>query len=86
MQRFFRYDAQRIKIHVLPFVSLIEGIPNDDIAFLRQHYDVTLPYFIVSNQFYKHKNHIVVYEAMRLLKQEYPDFSDSFYRKRRGLS
>jgi len=57
---------------------LIEGVPNDDIEFLCKEYDITRPYFIVSNQFYKHKNHLVVYEAMHLLKAEYPDFQVVF--------
>lgn len=78
LRRFFRYDANRIQVHVLPFVSLIDGIPNDDIAFLRSQYDLTKPFFIVSNQFYKHKNHIVVYEAIRMLREQYPDFQVVF--------
>ena len=41
---------------------------------LLEKYNITQPYFIVSNQFYKHKNHIVVYEAIKSLRDEWKDF------------
>jgi glycosyltransferase involved in cell wall biosynthesis len=74
LQQFFKYNPEKIKIHLLQFVSLIDGIPTNDIDFLRKKYGITQPYFIVSNQFYKHKNHLVVYEAIRQLRSDYEYF------------
>jgi len=36
---------------------------------LKEHFNIRQPYFIVSNQFWKHKNHMVVIEAAKLLKE-----------------
>ncbi|GEO09908.1 hypothetical protein SAE01_24040 [Segetibacter aerophilus] len=33
-------------------------------------YDVNEPYFFLANQFYKHKNHILVFEAVKLLREK----------------
>lgn len=74
LQQFFKYNPEKIKIHLLQFVSLIDGIPSVDIGFLREKYGITQPYFIVSNQFYKHKNHLVVYEAVQRLRGDYEHF------------
>jgi glycosyltransferase involved in cell wall biosynthesis len=74
LQRFFKYNPDKIRIHILQFVSLIDGIPNNNKDFLLEKYNITQPYFIVSNQFYKHKNHIVVYEAIKSLRDEWKDF------------
>lgn len=74
LQQFFKYNPEKIRIHLLQFVSLIDGIPNIDIDFLRKKYGITQPYFIVSNQFYKHKNHLVVYEAIQSLRNDYEYF------------
>ncbi len=74
LRRFFKYNPNKIRIHILQFVSLIDDIPNIDIGFLREKYEITQPYFIVSNQFYKHKNHLVVYEALNRLRSQYEGF------------
>ena len=78
LRRFFKFNPAKIRIHVLPFVSLIDGIANDDIGFLRNNYKITKPYFIVSNQFYKHKNHILVYQAIHTLRSRIEDFQVIF--------
>lgn len=61
-------DNENIK-KVLNFVSIIGDdyklIPIDD---LKVKYNITEPYFMVPNQFWKHKNHEVVLEAARILK------------------
>ena len=68
---------QHLRLHVLRFVSQIDSF-NDDIKSLRKKYQINKPYFIVSNQFFKHKNHLVVFKAISLLKNEYPDFEVLF--------
>lgn len=56
---------------VLQFVSILadafKGIP---INFLLTKYNINKPYFIVCNQFWRHKNHEVVLKAMKLLKEK----------------
>ncbi len=68
---------QRLRLHVLRFVSQIDSF-NDDIVSLRKKYQINKPYFIISNQFFKHKNHLVVFKAISLLKGEYTDFEVLF--------
>lgn len=55
---------------VLQFVSGFAGgaTPVIDEAVLRERYDITGPYFHLPNQFWVHKNHRVVIDALALLK------------------
>ncbi|MFN8346800.1 MAG: glycosyltransferase [Spirosomataceae bacterium] len=78
LRQFFKFNSKKIRIHVLPFVSLINDIPHDDIGFLCDKYKIKQPYFIVSNQFYKHKNHLVVYQAIHHLQSQIEDFQVVF--------
>ena len=65
-QRFYpRSEAIR---HVLNFAVTHPDYQQVDIDALRQKYQLgNLPFFLVSNQFWKHKNHRVVIEAMNLM-------------------
>lgn len=58
-----------LKIHVLQFVSVIDNQKSVDIGKVRAMYNIPEDYFIVSNSFLKHKNHLVVLNALRILKQ-----------------
>jgi glycosyltransferase involved in cell wall biosynthesis len=49
-------------------VSIIEGLPEIPIATLLENYKLPPKYFMVSNQFHKHKNHKVIFEAIAQLK------------------
>ena len=66
-----KYDAKKFlgdfkaKIHVLPYSPSpqIEWLyENRD---LRQKYGITKPYFIICNQFWKHKNHTTAFKAFQ---------------------
>jgi glycosyltransferase involved in cell wall biosynthesis len=72
-------DNRNIK-HVLRFVSFIDLKKLSEISAveLLQKYSVRQPYFIVSNQFWAHKNHGVVLEAIRIAKTTQPDISVVF--------
>lgn len=59
-----------LKIHVLPFVSIIDDFSFEDQDILLKKYHLPKMYFIVSNQFYEHKNHIVVFKAIKLLQDQ----------------
>ena len=64
------YDLSKIKTTVMPFVSLVDkdALVSKDILF--EKYKINEPYFLVSNQFYKHKNHITLLKALAILKNE----------------
>jgi len=73
LQRFYSVP-QNLPVHILRFVSQVEQPQNllfDEIAEL---YQVNKRYFIVSNQFYIHKNHWVVLKALEQLKKRRNDF------------
>lgn len=52
---------------ILPFVSLL-NYNNNNINEVKLKFNITKPYFIVCNQFWPHKNHIRVLEAINLIK------------------
>jgi glycosyltransferase involved in cell wall biosynthesis len=68
-QKFYNLNAH-LNIHILRFTSIIDGFSFPSFEQLRIKYDIKGDYFIVSNQFYQHKNHITVFKALKLLKDE----------------
>ena len=64
------YDLKRLNVKVLQFVSLTEGMKQVDKMDLLKKYNIREPYFMVSNQFYKHKDHYTVLKAIDILKRE----------------
>jgi glycosyltransferase involved in cell wall biosynthesis len=49
---------------------MIRDYPVTPFVEIKERYGLTLPFFLVSNQFYEHKNHIAVLKAIKLLKDE----------------
>jgi glycosyltransferase involved in cell wall biosynthesis len=72
LRHFYKIPPQ-LKVHVVPFVSIID-MDFLNLKGVREKYDVPEKYFIVSNQFYKHKNHKVVFDAIANLKAKRSDF------------
>jgi glycosyltransferase involved in cell wall biosynthesis len=66
--QFFGVKPQ-MNLHTYHFVSVLDESEELEIEDLRQKYHLPPDYYIVCNQFHKHKNHKVVLEAMGLLKQ-----------------
>lgn len=62
-----------LNIHILRFTSLMDGITFPCIETVRSKYNIKGNYFIVSNQFYNHKNHATVFKAIKKLKEENVD-------------
>jgi len=58
-----------LKIYIFHFVSVIDRIGNSSIGDLRVKYSLPERYFLVSNQFHKHKNHKVLLLALSRLKK-----------------
>lgn len=61
---------RKLKIHVLPFVSIIDNFQCNNFNELKIKYKIPEKYFMVSNQFYEHKNHITIIKALKLLKKQ----------------
>lgn len=91
LRRFYRVP-NRISISIFHFVSVIDNIEDLDINWVREKYQIPEKYFIVSNQFHKHKNHIVLFKALARLRKEninihlaitgrFPEASHSSYMK-----
>jgi glycosyltransferase involved in cell wall biosynthesis len=67
-QRF--YPGAKAITHVMPFCSTLpdEIYTGDPLSIQREYY---LPdrFFLVSNQFFQHKNHLLIFEALNLLRR-----------------
>ncbi len=68
------YDLKNLNINVLQFVSLTEDLTLSHKNDLLEKYAIKEPYFMVSNQFYKHKDHYTVLKAIDILKQKEKSF------------
>lgn len=68
-QRFYDLKSQP-NFHILHFTSIIDGIVFPPIEDLKKKYGIKGEYFIVSNQFWKHKNHETVFKTLKLLKHD----------------
>jgi glycosyltransferase involved in cell wall biosynthesis len=69
------YPGNKNEQHILNFASFIDAdylqIPIEQ---LKAKFGIVKPYFIVSNQFWKHKNHFVVLKALKLLSASQDKF------------
>jgi glycosyltransferase involved in cell wall biosynthesis len=89
---FFKFYNLRkeMNIHIFHFVSVIDDFSGLDILVLCKKYKLPEKYFMVSNQFHKHKNHKILLKALVRLKEKgskvhlaitgrFPDASHSPY-------
>lgn len=63
------YPNAKISTYVYSFISAI-NLNLIDAAIPKNKFNLNKNYFIVSNQFWKHKNHLVVVKALEYLKKE----------------
>jgi glycosyltransferase involved in cell wall biosynthesis len=65
------YGSYISKFRVLHFVanSMVNS-QGSEIKYLEEKYKIHRPYFLLPNQFWVHKNHRTVIEALRILKSE----------------
>lgn len=66
------YPGNRCEIFALPFAPFpqkrwLTHLIEKDIKDLSEKYTLPEKYFIISNQFWRHKSHITAFEALRLL-------------------
>lgn len=62
------------KTKLLKFISLTPDISKISAESVLQKYNITKRYFLVANQFWPHKNHMVILEAMKELFESSSDF------------
>lgn len=71
-KKFYRIRPE-LKMHVFHFVSVIDDLKELDFNYVREKYNLPEKYFMVSNQFHKHKNHIVLLKSLVRLKEKRPE-------------
>jgi len=69
-KRFYKSNLNGTEIKVMPFVSLVNKNDLPSKEFILEKYKVKHPFFVVSNQFYKHKDHLTVFRAIHKLQQK----------------
>jgi len=67
------YPDSKADLHVLQFVSVINEQKISDFNEVKKKYKINRPYFIVANQFWQHKNHVVVLRALNILRKDFQD-------------
>jgi glycosyltransferase involved in cell wall biosynthesis len=72
------YPNHKNPTFVLPFVSFIESNNDLDFNIIKSKFDIRKPYFIICNQFWPHKNHIRVLEALNILNSNNVNFQILF--------
>lgn len=68
-EKFYKIPKS-LKISIYHFVSIIDNLPDLTFEQLREKYNLPQEYYMISNQFHKHKNHKVAFEAVAELKKK----------------
>ena len=58
----------KCQVFVLPFSVSHPTMLSDNVDEILKEYSISMPYFIVCNQFWKHKNHLIVLKAILACK------------------
>lgn len=66
--RAFYKLRKSLNLHIFHFASVIDDFSHLDIESVREKYKLPKNYFMVSNQFHKHKNHEVLLKSLIRLK------------------
>lgn len=64
------YPKSKAQKFVLPFAVSLPNFLNENITLLLEKYGLPKNYFFAPNQFWAHKNHIVILKAVKLLKEK----------------
>jgi glycosyltransferase involved in cell wall biosynthesis len=66
-EKFYPEYAKKYRVlHFAGAIMDLSGLP--DFTLLKERYQIKEPYFIVPNQFWVHKNHMVILKALNVLK------------------
>jgi len=60
-------------IHILPFTPDLQSNFESQSGFNIKQYGIDLPFFIISNQFWIHKNHITAFKAFKKFLNDYSE-------------
>lgn len=66
------FNGHHCTLHRMRFATIHPNFSHIDFNTLKAKYNIDRPYFIVSNQFWAHKNHLLVCKAINALKGIYP--------------
>jgi glycosyltransferase involved in cell wall biosynthesis len=73
------YPESKSELHVLHFASMIPDFEPINFVSLKEKFLLSeRPFFLISNQFWQHKNHRVVFEAIKLLQATSEGFQFDF--------
>lgn len=72
------YSKAGNQLHVLNFPSILPLIDKQDALIVKEKFKLEEIFFLCSNQFWKHKNHMQVLQAILLLKQKHKKISIVF--------
>ncbi|NIJ51567.1 glycosyltransferase [Dyadobacter arcticus] len=72
------FPDHKCELRLLKFASILPDFSYLNIKDICGKYDIEGRYFMSPNQFWVHKNHTVIFEAIALLKQDNLDFSIVF--------
>jgi glycosyltransferase involved in cell wall biosynthesis len=69
------FPQYNCRIEVLRFRSIIQPSELNSLETIAKKYPIERPYFMVCNQFWQHKNHMVVVKAAQILTKEELNYS-----------
>jgi glycosyltransferase involved in cell wall biosynthesis len=72
------FPENKCTLRLLRFASILPPLVNTEISTKRKQYGIEKTYFMCPNQFWAHKNHIVVLKAIKLLSQYNLDYQIAF--------
>lgn len=72
------YPGNKLRQFVLPFAVTHPPLHHVSVEEISKKFNIPSPYFICSNQFWKHKNHAVILRALALLKRSGHNFFVAF--------
>jgi glycosyltransferase involved in cell wall biosynthesis len=72
------FPGYKVNIKVIPFATILPEFAHISISTLKSKFRISRPYFISPNQFWKHKNHMIILQAALILKKKGFDFQILF--------
>ena len=82
MLNFYEYNRSV----VIPFVSFVDSNDAVDFEFIKNKFKLYSVYFLIPNQFYEHKNHIITVKALKILVNKYPNIQFIFTGKKESTN
>jgi glycosyltransferase involved in cell wall biosynthesis len=68
------FSPYKINVKILRFTSILPDLSGKNAEAILKKYNIRKKYFLIANQFWPHKNHMLVLEALRQVVQQHDDF------------